>query len=117
MEPASRDSRARAVADLSRDFAAQLDIDRLLPLVIGKCRETLDVEGVSVLLLDRERNELYFPYQSEADPEVGARGWLGSASQRISESQVRSSRAAARSESTSRAAIRVSMPKWTVALA
>jgi Nif-specific regulatory protein len=73
MEPASPDSRARAIADLSRDFAAQLDIDRLVPLVIGKCRETLDVEGVSVLLLDRERNELYFPYQSEADPEVGAR--------------------------------------------
>src|SRR5271156_2142138 len=29
--------------------------------------------SVSVLLLDRERNELHFPYQSEADPEVGAR--------------------------------------------
>jgi hypothetical protein len=33
-------------------FAAQLDIDQLLPLVIGKCREALDAEGVSVLLLD-----------------------------------------------------------------
>jgi len=47
MGSASHDSRARAIADLSRDFAAQLDIDRLLPLVIGKCRETLNVEGSS----------------------------------------------------------------------
>jgi hypothetical protein len=40
---------------------------------MAKCRETLDAEGLSVLLLDREGNELYFPYQSEADPEVGTR--------------------------------------------
>src|ERR1700683_8567 len=74
MKLASRDLRATdVIADLSRDFAAQLDIDSLLRLVIGKCRETLYAEGVSVLLLDRERNELYFPYQSEADPEAGAR--------------------------------------------
>jgi len=36
-------------------FAAQLDIDQLLPLVIGKCREALDAEGVSVLLLADQR--------------------------------------------------------------
>jgi hypothetical protein len=32
-------------------FAAQLDIDQLLPLVIGKCREALDTEGVCGELL------------------------------------------------------------------
>lgn len=68
-----RDPRPRIIYDLARDFAAQLDLDNLLPLVMAKCRETLDAEGVSVLLLDRERNELYFPCQSEADPEVGTR--------------------------------------------
>jgi hypothetical protein len=65
-----RDLRPRIIYDLARDFAAQLDLDNLLPLVMAKCRETLDAEGVSVFLLDRERNELYFPYQSEADPDL-----------------------------------------------
>jgi sigma-B regulation protein RsbU (phosphoserine phosphatase) len=67
------DPRSRVLYDLAREFAAQLDLDQLLPLITTKCRETLDAEGVAVLLLDRERGELYFPYNSEADPEVAAR--------------------------------------------
>src|SRR5215472_38840 len=71
MEPASRDPRTRVLYDLAREFAAQLDLDRLLPLITTKCREVLDAEGVAVLLLDRERDELYFPYFSQVDPETG----------------------------------------------
>src|SRR5436309_894215 len=33
----------------------------------------LEAEGAAVLLLDPERDELYFPYVAEEDPEVGAR--------------------------------------------
>lgn len=67
------DPRTRVLFDLAREFAAQLDLDQLLPLITAKCREALDAEGVSVLLLDRERRELYFPYRSEADPKVASR--------------------------------------------
>ena len=73
MEPASLDPRARVLFDLAREFAAQLDRDQLLPLIISKCREVLDAEGVSVQLLDRERGELYFPYYSQTDPSVAAK--------------------------------------------
>jgi transcriptional regulator with GAF, ATPase, and Fis domain len=73
MEPASRDPRTRVLYDLAREFAAQLELDQLLPLIISKCREVLDAEGVAILLLDRESNELYFPYYSQADPEVAAK--------------------------------------------
>ncbi|HEY2485901.1 MAG TPA: sigma 54-interacting transcriptional regulator [Candidatus Binataceae bacterium] len=73
MEPASRDPRTRVLYDLAREFAAQLELDHLLPLIISKCREVLDAEGVAILLLDRESNELYFPYYSQADPEVAAK--------------------------------------------
>ena len=71
MEPASRDPRTRVLYDLAREFAVQLELDQLLPLIISKCREVLDVEGVAVLLLDRERGDLYFPYYSQANPETG----------------------------------------------
>ena len=73
MEPASRDPRTRVLYDLAREFAAQLELDQLLPLIISKCREVLAVEGVAVLLLDRESNELYFPYYSQDDPAVAAK--------------------------------------------
>ncbi|HVB81667.1 MAG TPA: sigma 54-interacting transcriptional regulator [Candidatus Binataceae bacterium] len=59
--------------DLGCAFAARIEIDQLIPLVVTKCREALDAEGASVLLLDDERKELYFPYISEEDPEVAER--------------------------------------------
>ncbi len=54
--------------ELGCAFASRIEIDELLPLVVGKCREVLDAEGISILLLDPERNELYFPYVSQSDP-------------------------------------------------
>jgi Nif-specific regulatory protein len=54
-------------------FAAHIELQELLPLVIAKCREALAAEGAAVLLLDRERNEFYFPYVSDDDSEVARR--------------------------------------------
>jgi Nif-specific regulatory protein len=54
-------------------FTARLGLEELIPLVISKCREILNAGGVSLLLLDEERDELYFPYVSEDDPEVARR--------------------------------------------
>jgi Nif-specific regulatory protein len=59
--------------DLGCAFAARVEIDQLIPFVVAKCREVLDAEGASVLLLDQEHNELYFPYISEENPEVAER--------------------------------------------
>jgi GAF domain-containing protein len=61
------------VYELGNTFASRLGLEELIPPVISKCREVLDAGGVSVLLLDAERNELYFPYVSEENPEVGQR--------------------------------------------
>jgi Nif-specific regulatory protein len=65
--------RFRLLYDLGCAFSARIEIDQLIPLVVTKCREALDAEGASVLLLDDERKELYFPYISEEDPEVAER--------------------------------------------
>ena len=69
----AEEQRAALISELSKAFTSQLDLEQLLSMVITKCREALDAAGASVLLLDRERNELYFPYHSQIDPEVGAR--------------------------------------------
>ena len=67
------EARFRLLYDLGCAFAARIEIDQLIPLVVTKCREALDAEGASVLLLDDERKELHFPYISEEDPEVAQR--------------------------------------------
>ena len=46
--------------DLGCAFAARIELDELISFVVVKCREALEAEGASVLLLDRERNEFYF---------------------------------------------------------
>jgi Nif-specific regulatory protein len=62
--------RLELLYDLSCAFGAQLDLDELIPMVVGRCREVLNAEGASLLLLDGRSNELYFPYVSERDPAV-----------------------------------------------
>ena len=62
--------RLKLLYDLGCAFAARVELDELIPFVVAKCREALDAEGASVLLLDRERNEFYFPYVSGHDPAV-----------------------------------------------
>ena len=66
-------AREALVYELGNMFAARLGLEELIPLVISKCREVLDAGGVSMLLLDAERNELYFPYVSEENPEAAQR--------------------------------------------
>ena len=73
MREAPDTARLRLLYDLGRTFAAHIELEDLLPLVTSKCREALDAEGVSVLLLDPEKDELYFPYVAEEKPEVASR--------------------------------------------
>jgi Nif-specific regulatory protein len=73
MERDPRDSLNKVLYDLTRAFAAELDFDLLIPLIVRRCRDALDAGGVSVMLLDRDRGEFYFPYNSQDDPEISAR--------------------------------------------
>ena len=63
----------RLIYELGNVFASQLELEPLLQLVTQKCREVLDAEGASILLLDASGNELYFPYLADLDPEVARR--------------------------------------------
>lgn len=65
--------RLRLLYELGCAFAARVELDDLVALVIRKCREVLDAEGAAVLLLDAQRHELYFPYVADEDPTVAAR--------------------------------------------
>ncbi len=73
LDSSSEASRFRLAFELGHAFSTKLDLDELIPLVVTKCREALDAEGVSVLLLDSDTNELYFPYHSQDDRTVAAR--------------------------------------------
>jgi Nif-specific regulatory protein len=73
VEPELPAKHARLLYELGSAFAAQLDIDRLVPSIMERCREALDAEGAAVLLLDEASGELFFPYVSERDPEVSER--------------------------------------------
>jgi Nif-specific regulatory protein len=70
MTDASETERFRLLYELGCAFAAKTDLAELVPFVIAKCREALHAEAASVLLLDRERNELYFPYVSDENSSV-----------------------------------------------
>ena len=64
--------RASLLYELGCAFAERKELDELVPLVMAKCREVLDAEGASVLLLDVQRNELYFPYVAQEDAAAAA---------------------------------------------
>jgi Nif-specific regulatory protein len=66
-------ARLRLLYELGNAFAARLELRELLPLVVDKCREVIGAEGAAVLLLDRDTDELYFPYAAADDPDVAAR--------------------------------------------
>jgi len=71
--PTASSVRFQLLYDLACAFAARIDLDELFPLVLTKCREVFDAMGASVLLLDAERGELYFPFVAEDDSVVHAR--------------------------------------------
>ena len=64
--------RASLLYELGCAFAERKELDELVPLVMAKCRDVLDAEGASVLLLDVQRNELYFPYVAQEDAAAAA---------------------------------------------
>jgi Nif-specific regulatory protein len=70
--PLDDHARLRLLHELGCAFAARLELDELIPLIVGRCQETFAAEGASVLLLDADRGELYFPYAA-GPPEVTAR--------------------------------------------
>jgi len=59
--------------ELSRSFSSLIELEELLPYIIAKTREVLQAESCSLLLLDEERQELYFPVISDASPAIEAR--------------------------------------------
>jgi len=65
--------RLELLYELACAFAGRIELDELVPLVIGKCRDALDAEGGSVLLLDPATNEFVFPYVAERNAGVAAR--------------------------------------------
>ena len=66
-------ARFRLLYDLGCAFAAKTDLGELIRFVIERCREALNAEAASVLLLNPEETELYFPYVSDDDAEVASR--------------------------------------------
>ena len=62
--------RFRLLYELGCAFVAKTDLSELIPFVIKKCREALNAESASVLLLTSERNEFYFPYVSDENAKV-----------------------------------------------
>ncbi len=67
------DGRLALLYEVSLAFAARTELAELIPLVITKSREVLDAAGSSVMLLDENRNELYFPFVADSDPETASR--------------------------------------------
>ncbi len=73
MNVSTESARNQLIYELGNAFTARLGLEELIPLVIAKCREVLDADGVSIMLFDEPGNELYFPYVSEDDPAVAER--------------------------------------------
>jgi Nif-specific regulatory protein len=59
--------------EVSRSLHGLIEIDDLLPFVVNKTKELLDVEGCSVILLDETGRELYFPFVSPENSAVADR--------------------------------------------
>jgi transcriptional regulator with GAF, ATPase, and Fis domain len=61
------------IYELANAFVQRLELDELIPFALQRCRELVSADGVSILLLDADSNELYFPYVAEGDPEAARR--------------------------------------------
>ena len=59
--------------ELSRAFSALIELEELLPTVIAKTQEVLQAESCALLLMDEERQELFFPVTSDVSPETAER--------------------------------------------
>jgi transcriptional regulator with GAF, ATPase, and Fis domain len=65
--------RYRLLYELGAAFAAQLELEELIPAIVSRCREVWGAEGAAVLLLDPSENQLYFPYVADEDEAVSER--------------------------------------------
>jgi Nif-specific regulatory protein len=66
-------ARFHLLYELGCAFAARLELAELLPMVAAETRRVLDASGVSVLLHDAARKELYFPYVAQDDAQAAQR--------------------------------------------
>ena len=66
-----RDPRLLAY-ELGRAFAERRQLPELIAFAVATCRELLNAEGLAILLLDAENDELYIPYVAEESPHVAA---------------------------------------------
>jgi hypothetical protein len=48
-------------------------MEQLVPFTLAACREVLNAEGAALMLLDKERDQLYFPHVADEDPRVTER--------------------------------------------
>jgi hypothetical protein len=48
-------------------------MEELVPFTVATCREVLNAEGAALMLLDKERDQLYFPHVADEDPAVAER--------------------------------------------
>lgn len=63
---AAAQERLRLLYDLSCAFASRTDLAELIPFVVDRCRDVLSCHGASILVLDAERQELYFPHLTDS---------------------------------------------------
>jgi transcriptional regulator with GAF, ATPase, and Fis domain len=66
-------ARLTLLYELSRSFSELIELDQLISRVITRTKDLLGAESCAILLLDEERQELFFPYSSDVAPEVEQR--------------------------------------------
>ena len=59
--------------EISRAFSELVDLDRLLPVVIGQTKALFAVESSAIMLLDPIAGELFVPYIADIAPEIEQR--------------------------------------------
>ena len=59
--------------ELNRAFSALMELEALLPLIMLKTNEIFAAESCALLLLDEQRQELFFPVTSDVSPERAER--------------------------------------------
>jgi hypothetical protein len=64
---------ARLASELAHALAQRRSLPELIGFVVATFRELLKAEGVAILLLDRDTDELYFPFCAEENPQVAER--------------------------------------------
>src|SRR5262245_54980489 len=66
-------ARLRLLYELGCAFAERVDLDELSRTVVAECRDVLNAEAASILLLEADAQQLYFPYVADDDPVVASR--------------------------------------------